>query len=229
MPSRGGKRCFAHTFSLCNYSFIEYSAVTERCLIKEKAFPPFPQCPELGLDKPGYGAQHSGWYTCPCVFHKHGHPRHKGHLGPQLFICGSPSALLRPGRPVRKPAHGHGSQQGPATPWQGSPSASGLRVVHPWALGPGSPWQSGLEEGLARGFNVSNAHLFGADLHVGKATQRVLGPVVEAQVAVGDLALMLFRRVHEVSGPTQHVAHAILILKVLCVEGAGSVGGSAPP
>ena len=101
-------------------------------------------------------------------------------------------------------------------------------LISSGGIRPGSPRQPGLEEGLARGFNVSDAHLLGADLYVGEATQGVLGPVVEAQVAVGDLAHVFLRGVHEVPGPAQHEAQAILILKVLWTEDTGSVEPPAP-
>lgn len=82
---------------------------------------------------------------------------------------------------------GGGPRRAPPARWQGGPSASGLRLKSFCVLRPGSPWQPGLEEGLAGGLDVSDTHLFGSDLHISEATQRVLSPVVEAQVAIGDL------------------------------------------
>ena len=51
---------------------------------------------------------------------------------------------------------------------------------------------------------------------------------MEAQVAIGDFARVFLRGVHEVPGPAQHEAQAVLILKVLWTEDTGLVEPPAP-
>lgn len=83
-----------------------------------------------------------------------------------------------------------------------------------------SPGQAGLEEGFPSSLHVGDGHFFGANFHICEATQGVLGSIVKAQVVVGDLALVSHRGVHEVAGPTQHIAHSVFILKILRAEDA---------
>jgi hypothetical protein len=62
-----------------------------------------------------------------------------------------------------------------------------------------------------------------------EAAQGVLRSIVKPQVAVGDLSLMSHRGIHEVAGPTQHIAHTVLVLKILGAKDTRLVRNRSSP